>query len=48
MRHLEVARRLIDAGLAVAEDCIGCRRASMSPSLEPFEAQRQQAGSRSR
>jgi predicted CoA-binding protein len=43
----EAARRLLDAGIAVAEDCIGCRRASMSPSLEPFEAQRGDAGSRS-
>ena len=43
----DTARRLIDAGLPVAEDCIGCRRASMSPSLEPFPAQRGQAGSRS-
>src|SRR5262245_43780037 len=46
--EVEAARRLIDAGLAVAEDCIGCRRASMSPSLEPFEAQRQQVSSRPR
>jgi uncharacterized protein len=34
------ARRLLDAKISVAEDCIGCRRASMSPSVEPFEAQR--------
>ena len=43
----EPAQQLLDAGIAVAEDCIGCRRASMSPSLEPFEAQRGDAGSRS-
>ncbi|MDI3288767.1 CoA-binding protein [Polyangium sp. 15x6] len=34
------ARRLLDAGIPVAEDCIGCRRASMWPSVEPFDAQR--------
>jgi predicted CoA-binding protein len=41
----EAAQALLDAGLVVAEDCIGCRRASMSPSLEPFEAQRSLSGS---
>lgn len=41
------ARRLLDAGIPVAEDCVGCRRASMWPSFEPFEAQRSAAGSRS-
>ncbi|MDI1480379.1 CoA-binding protein [Polyangium sp. y55x31] len=34
------ARRLLGAGIPVAEDCIGCRRASMWPSVEPFDAQR--------
>jgi uncharacterized protein len=34
------ACRLLDVGISVAEDCIGCRRASIWPSVEPFEAQR--------
>jgi uncharacterized protein len=33
------ARALAAAGLAVAEDCIGCRRASMAPSVLPLEGQ---------
>ncbi|WP_437871873.1 CoA-binding protein [Sorangium sp. So ce363] len=44
--ELSAARRLLDAGIPVAEDCIGCRRASMWPSIEPFEAQRSAASSR--
>jgi uncharacterized protein len=43
----EAARCLISAKIAVAEDCIGCRRASIWPSVEPFEAQRGKVGSRS-
>jgi len=34
------AQELAQAGIAVAEDCIGCRRASISPSWEPLEGQR--------
>jgi len=36
----EAAARLSEAAIPIAEDCIGCRRASMSPSVLPFEAQR--------
>jgi predicted CoA-binding protein len=36
---LEAARTLLDAGLLVAEDCIGCRRATLSPSWAPLEGQ---------
>jgi predicted CoA-binding protein len=34
------ARALLDAGIAVAEDCIGCWRASMPPSWAPLPGQR--------
>ncbi|WP_437801733.1 CoA-binding protein [Sorangium sp. So ce693] len=44
--ELSAARRLLGAGIPVAEDCIGCRRASMWPSIEPFEAQRLAVSSR--
>jgi predicted CoA-binding protein len=30
---------LLDAGLVVAEDCIGCRRATLAPSWAPLEGQ---------
>jgi uncharacterized protein len=36
----EAARALVDAGIAVAEECIGCRRASLPPSWAPLEGQR--------
>jgi len=36
----QAAARLSEAAIPIAEDCIGCRRASMSPSVLPFEAQR--------
>ncbi len=42
------ARRFARAGMAIAEDCIGCRRASMAPSLEPFAAQHAYKGGGSR
>ena len=35
----EAARALLDAGLSVAEDCIGCRRATLAPSWAPLEGQ---------
>ena len=35
----EAARALLDAGLPVAEDCIGCRRAMLTPSWAPLEGQ---------
>ncbi len=35
----EAARALLDAGLPVAEDCIGCRRATLAPSWGPLEGQ---------
>jgi predicted CoA-binding protein len=35
----ETALALIEAGLPVAEDCIGCRRATLSPSWAPLEGQ---------
>jgi predicted CoA-binding protein len=35
----EAARALIEAGLPVAEDCIGCRRATLSPSWAPLAGQ---------
>jgi predicted CoA-binding protein len=35
----EAARALLDAGLPVAEDCIGCRRATLVPSWGPLEGQ---------
>lgn len=35
----EAARTLLDAGLPVAEDCIGCRRATLAPSWAPLEGQ---------
>ena len=37
--ELDAAVRLVDAGIAIAEDCIGCRRASMSPSTMPLHGQ---------
>lgn len=36
----QAGARLSEARIPIAEDCIGCRRASMSPSVQPFEAQR--------
>jgi predicted CoA-binding protein len=36
----EAGRSLRDAGLLVAEDCIGCRRATLSPSWAPLPGQR--------
>ncbi len=33
------ARTLVDAGISVAEDCIGCRRATIEPAAAPLEAQ---------
>lgn len=35
----EAARALTDAGLLIAEDCIGCRRATLSPSWAPLQGQ---------
>jgi predicted CoA-binding protein len=35
----EAARALLDAGIPVAEDCIGCRRATLTPSWAPLEGQ---------
>ncbi len=35
----EAARALLDGGLSVAEDCIGCRRATLTPSWAPLEEQ---------
>jgi predicted CoA-binding protein len=35
----EAARALLDGGLRVAEDCIGCRRATLSPSWASLPAQ---------
>jgi predicted CoA-binding protein len=39
VRYPEDATRLLDAGLAVVEDCIGCRRATIWPSWAPLEGQ---------
>jgi predicted CoA-binding protein len=35
----DAARSLLDAGLPVAEDCIGCRRATLAPSWAPLKGQ---------
>jgi uncharacterized protein len=35
----ETLPALLEAGLSVAEDCIGCRRATLSPSWAPLEGQ---------
>lgn len=37
--HVQSAETLVEAGLGVAHDCIGCRRASMSPAWSPLEGQ---------
>ncbi|MBX3230094.1 MAG: CoA-binding protein [Labilithrix sp.] len=34
------AERLASAGIPIAEDCIGCRRASLDPSWAPLRGQR--------
>lgn len=36
----EHAQAFVDAGLAVAHDCIGCRRATIAPSYAPLPGQR--------
>lgn len=36
----DFAEAIARAGVPIAEDCIGCRRASMAPSWEPLPAQR--------
>jgi predicted CoA-binding protein len=35
----DASHALLEAGLLVAEDCIGCRRATLSPSWAPLEGQ---------
>lgn len=39
LRSPEAAKALDEASIVVAEDCIGCRRASIAPSYEPLEGQ---------
>lgn len=36
LMELRTAEALSEAGLVIAEDCIGCRRASMPPSWAPW------------
>jgi uncharacterized protein len=38
--ELASARRFSEAGLEIAHDCIGCRRASIEPSWAPLEGQK--------
>ena len=35
----DALRTLLEGGVVVAEDCIGCRRATLSPSWAPLEGQ---------
>jgi predicted CoA-binding protein len=39
LRPGAAAQYLGEAGIDIAEDCIGCRRASIEPSFEPLEGQ---------
>ena len=39
LRPIVAARVLAEAGIDVADDCIGCRRASIEPSWEPLDGQ---------
>jgi predicted CoA-binding protein len=38
--HLPSAEALVAAGIEVAHDCIGCRRAEIAPAWSPLEGQR--------
>ena len=40
LMHDESARALVTAGINVAHECIGCRRAAISPGALPLEGQR--------
>lgn len=37
---IAAARSFVEAGIRVAHDCIGCRRAAIEPSWAPLEGQR--------
>jgi predicted CoA-binding protein len=39
LMHVPSAQILVAAGIAVAHECIGCRRATISPTCAPLEGQ---------